>query len=80
MLTGGFDVKVSGLCVCEAVTVSAGLCIMQAVVFVVVEQQCFGCIDGRMQLRAGVQVLPIQVHTPGISPAKERPISSKNTF
>ena len=50
---------------------SAGLCVVQAVVCVVVEQKCFGCIDGRVQLRAGVQVLSVQVHTPGISPAKK---------
>lgn len=32
----------------------AGLRIVQAVVCVVVKQQCFGAIDGRVQLRAGV--------------------------
>lgn len=40
------------------------------VVCVVVQQQSFGCIDGRVQLWTGIQVLPVQVHTPGISPAK----------
>lgn len=58
---------------------SAGLCIVQAVVGVVVEQQRFGCIDGRVQLRAGVQVLSVQVHTPGISPAKKRQVSITQT-
>lgn len=68
MPIGGFGVKGSGLSVWGAVIVSAGLWIVQAVVCVVVEQQCFGCIDGRVQLRAGIQVLSVQVHTPGISP------------
>lgn len=36
----------------------------------VVQQQCFGCIDGRVELRMGIQILPVEVHTPGISPAK----------
>lgn len=58
---------------------SAGLCVVQAVVCVVVEQKCFGCIDGRVQLRAGVQVLSVQVHTPGISPAKKR-VTITKTF
>lgn len=30
------------------VRTSAWLCFVQAVVCVVVEQQCFGCIDGRV--------------------------------
>lgn len=71
MLIGGFDAKGRGLRVCGAVTVSVGLCIAQTVVCVMVEQKCFGCIDGRVQLRAGVQVLSVQVHAPGISPAKK---------
>lgn len=79
MLIGGLDVKGSGLCVRGVVTVGAGLCVVQAVVCVVVEQQCFGCIDGRVQLRAGVQVLSVQVHTPGISPAKKRQVTITQT-
>lgn len=43
---------------------------MQAVAGVVVQQQCFGSVDGRVQLWTGIQVLPVQVHTPGVSPAK----------
>lgn len=72
MLIGGFDVKGSGLVVCGAATVCVRLWIVQVVVCVVVEQQCFGCKDGRVQLRAGIQVLPVQVDTSGISPAKKR--------
>lgn len=75
MLIGGFDAKWRGLRVWGAVTVNAGLWIVQAVVCVVVEQKCFGCIDGRVQLRAGVQVLSVQVHTPGISPANKRQVT-----
>lgn len=71
MLIGGFDVQGSGLVVCGAATVCVRLWIVQVVVCVVVEQQCFGCKDGRVQLRAGIQVLPVQVDTPGISPAKK---------
>lgn len=70
MLIRRFDDNGSVLCVRRAVTVRAGLRIMQAVVWVVVQQQCFGSVDGRMQLRVWIQVLPVQVHTPGISPAK----------
>lgn len=44
MLIGGFDVEGRGMRVC-AVAVSAGLRDVQAVVRVVVEQQCFGSID-----------------------------------
>lgn len=43
---------------------------MQAVAGVVVQQQCFGGVDGRVQLWTGIQVLPVQVHTPGVSPAR----------
>lgn len=48
----------------------AGLRVVQAVAGVVVQQQCFGSVDGRVQLWTGIQVLPVQVHTPGVSPAK----------
>lgn len=75
MLIGRFDVKRSSLCVGGAVTVSARFWIMQAVVCMVVQQQCFGCIDGRVQLRAGIQVLSVQVHPPRISPAKKRQVT-----
>lgn len=59
----------------RTVVVTAGLCVVQTVVCVVVEQQCFSCVDGWVQLRAGVQVLSIQVHSSGISPAKHKPIT-----
>lgn len=75
MLIGRFGVKGRSLCVGGAVTVSARFWIMQAVVCMVVQQQCFGCIDGRVQLRAGIQVLSVQVHTPRISPAKKRQVN-----
>lgn len=75
MQIGRFDVKGSSLCGGGAVTASARFWIMQAVVCMVVQQQCFGCIDGRVQVRAGIQVLSVQVHTPGISPAKMRQVT-----
>ena len=50
---------------------TAGLWIMQVVMCVVVQQQCFGCIDGRVQFWTGIKVLSVQVHTSGISPAKK---------
>lgn len=59
MLIDGLGVEGRGLCVRGAVTASARVRIAYAVVYVVVKQQCFGCIDGRVQLRAGVQVLSI---------------------
>lgn len=59
MLIGWLGVEGRGLCVCGAVTASARVCIAHTVVCVVVKQQCFGCVDGRVQLRAGVQVLSI---------------------
>lgn len=71
MLIDGLDVEGRGLSVWGAVTACAGLWMVHAVVCVMVKQQGFGCIDGRVQLRAGVQVLSIQVHTPGISPTKQ---------
>lgn len=59
-----------GLDTWRADFLQSGLWIMQVVVCVVVQQQSFGCIDGRVQLWIGIQVLPVQVHTPGVSPAK----------
>lgn len=58
----GFNVEGSRLYVC-----GAALRVVQAVVCVVVQQQGFGCVDGRVELLAGVQVLSVQVHTSGIS-------------
>ena len=52
-------VQLRGRCVCGAVTASTRVRIVHAVVYVMVKQQCFGCVDGRMQLRAGVKVLSI---------------------
>lgn len=42
------------------------------VVLVVVEQQGLGPIDGGVQLRAGVQVLPVQVDATRVGPAGGR--------
>lgn len=59
MLIGGFDVEGRGLSMWRTVRMRVRLGIVQPVVRVVVQQQCFGCIDGRVQLRAGIQVLPV---------------------
>lgn len=48
MLACRFNVEGRGFCVGGAVRMSARLRLVQAVVCVVVEQQCFGCIDGRV--------------------------------
>lgn len=79
MLICGFNVEGRRLRVWGAGAMGAGLCIVQSVVCVVVQQQRFGCVDGRVQLRAGVQVLSVQVHTPGIgSLKKEKDADIKN--
>lgn len=49
-LTGRLVVNGTALDAWGAELLRAGLWIVQAVVCVVVQQQCFGCIDGRVQL------------------------------
>lgn len=48
MLACRFNIAGWGLCAGGAVRMSGRVCFVQAVVCVVVEQQCFGCIDGRV--------------------------------
>lgn len=69
-MTGRLGINGNGFDARRAEFLQAGLWIVQTVVCVVVQQQCFGCIDGRVQLRTGIQVLPVEVHASGIGPAK----------
>lgn len=72
MLIGSFGVEGRGLGAWGPAGMRVRLGATQLVVFVVVQQQRFGRVDGRVQLGAGVQVLPVQVDAPGVGPAKTK--------